>query len=74
MTQPEYSFWFKDVGWQVENYGTDPDIPVDISPQDWAAGNDSQLNRAIRLVLEELEKQPVPLPDFGDRPCLQLPP
>ncbi|MGH9550607.1 MAG: PDZ domain-containing protein, partial [Terriglobales bacterium] len=25
-TQPEYSFWFKDVGWKVENYGTDPDF------------------------------------------------
>lgn len=74
VTQPEYSFWFKDVGWQVENYGTDPDIQVDISPQDWAAGNDSQLNRAIRLVLEELANKPVQLPDFGDRPCLQLPP
>ncbi len=24
-TQPEFSFWFKDVGWGVENYGTDPD-------------------------------------------------
>ena len=23
-TQPEYSFWFRDVGWGVENYGTDP--------------------------------------------------
>ena len=24
-TQPEFSFWFNDVGWGVENYGTDPD-------------------------------------------------
>ena len=28
-TQPEYSFWFTDVGWSVENYGTDPDYDVD---------------------------------------------
>ena len=28
-TQPEYSFWFNDVGWGVENYGTDPQIEVD---------------------------------------------
>ena len=28
-TQPEFSFWFVDVGWGVENYGTDPDIEVD---------------------------------------------
>ena len=33
-TQPEFSFWFTDAGWQVENYGTDPDVEVDIAPQD----------------------------------------
>ena len=27
-SQPEFSFWFKDVGWNVENYGTDVDIEV----------------------------------------------
>ncbi|MGH9197411.1 MAG: S41 family peptidase, partial [Acidimicrobiia bacterium] len=28
-TQPEFSFWFRDVGFGVENYGTDPDYDVD---------------------------------------------
>ncbi|HLZ07748.1 MAG TPA: PDZ domain-containing protein, partial [Chloroflexota bacterium] len=32
-TQPEYSFYFDDVGWRVENYGTDPDIQVENAPQ-----------------------------------------
>jgi tricorn protease len=73
VTQPEYSFWFQDVGWQVENYGTDPDIYVDIPPQDWAQGNDPQLDKALQLILEELEKHPVQLPEFGDRPQLHLP-
>ena len=36
-TQPEFSFWFDDVGWAVENYGTDPEIEVDNAPQDAAA-------------------------------------
>ena len=36
-TQPEFSFWFKDVGWGVENYGTDPTIPVENRPEDWLA-------------------------------------
>jgi len=39
-TQPEYSFHFDDVQWGVENYGTDPDIDVDIAPQDFARGVD----------------------------------
>ncbi len=37
-TQPEYSFWFEDVGWNVENYGTDPDIEIDIRPQGLRCG------------------------------------
>ena len=45
VTQPEYSFWFKDVGWGVENYGTDPDIEVDNRPQDYLAGADVPCRR-----------------------------
>ncbi|NJO42542.1 MAG: peptidase [Cyanobacteria bacterium RU_5_0] len=73
LTQPEFSFWFVDVGWKVENYGTDPDIEVDIAPQDWAQGNDPQLDRAIQLIVDQLQQNPVKLPDFGDRPQLKLP-
>ncbi|MGB3614701.1 MAG: S41 family peptidase [Elainellaceae cyanobacterium] len=73
VTQPEYSFWFKDVGWQVENYGTDPTIPVEVPPQDWAQGNDLQLNKAIEVILKQIEANPVQLPDFNDRPKLYLP-
>ena len=73
VTQPEYSFWFKDVGWSVENYGTEPDIPVEIPPHNWAQGNDLQLDKAIQVVLKELEHRPVQLPEFNERPRLQLP-
>jgi len=73
LTQPEFSFWFKDVGWSVENYGTDPHIEVDIPPQDWVQGLDPQLDRAIALILEQMQQNPVLLPEFGDRPQLSLP-
>ena len=46
-SQPEFAFWFQDVAWAVENYGTDPDIEVEIRPQDWAAGLDPQLARGV---------------------------
>lgn len=49
-TQPEYSFWFNSVGWSIENYGVDPDIEIDIFPQDEVAGRDPQLERAIAEV------------------------
>jgi tricorn protease len=72
-TQPEYSFWFTDVGWRVENYGADPDIEVDIAPQDHAAGRDTQLDRAIDEALRRLAEHPPVRPDFGERPRLALP-
>ncbi|MEU4579928.1 PDZ domain-containing protein [Nonomuraea sp. NPDC023979] len=70
-TQPEFSFAFDDVGWQVENYGTDPDIEVDITPQDYAAGVDRQLEKAIEVALDLLEKGPVHTPDPSHRPRMQ---
>jgi tricorn protease len=72
-TQPEFSFWFQDVGWGVENYGTDPDIDVDITPLDYARGLDPQLECAIRVVLERLEAEPPVKPSFADRPNLAPP-
>ncbi|MEV0584288.1 S41 family peptidase [Nonomuraea sp. NPDC050310] len=70
-TQPEYSFAFDDVGWRVENYGTDPDVEVDITPQDYARGHDPQLDTAIRLALEQLESRPPHTPDRQFRPRMQ---
>ncbi|MEV6982122.1 PDZ domain-containing protein [Sphaerisporangium sp. NPDC051017] len=73
-TQPEFSFAFDDVGWRVENYGTDPDIEVDITPQDYARGVDTQLERAIDVALERLAEQPAHAPRPASRPHLAVPP
>ncbi len=73
-SQPEFSFWFKDVGWGVENYGTDPDIEIENLPQDYSSGRDSQLERSIAEALRLLKANPPLSPDLGkDRPRLPLP-
>ncbi len=72
-TQPEYSTWFADAGWSIENHGAEPDIEVDITPQDYKAGLDPQLDKAIEVALKELADNPPPKPDFGNRPSLCLP-
>jgi tricorn protease len=72
-TQPEFAFWFKDVGWGVENYGTDPDIVVEIAPQDYAQGVDPQLDRGIEEVMAEIEANPPLEPNFANRPSRTLP-
>jgi len=69
VTQPRYSFWLEGHGWGVENYGVDPDVDVDIAPQDWAAGRDPQLETAVRMALEALGTTTVPTPpDTSTRP------
>lgn len=72
-TQPEFSFWFRDVGWGVENHGTDPDIEVEVAPHDYAAGRDPQLARGIELALSALRTAPAEPPAFTERPNLALP-
>ena len=55
-TQPEYATYMNDVGWKVENYGTDPDVEVDVTPEDYAKGRDPQLNKAIDIALDQLRR------------------
>lgn len=72
-TQPEYSFWFKDVGWSVENHGTEPDIEVEFPPEAYAKGQDPQLDRAIEEGLKLARRQPPLKADLKKRPDLRLP-
>jgi tricorn protease len=72
-TQPEYAFWFNDVGWDVENYGTDPDIEVDNAPQDHAAGRDRQLETALATALGKIGPTAASVRRDGPRPRLVRP-
>jgi len=54
----------------VENHGADPDIEVDIAPQDFAKNVDPQLERAIVEALHLIEERPSLEPQPGDRPQL----
>ena len=58
VTQPKLACWFDQPGWSIENHGVDPDVEVPITPQDWAAGRDPQLETAVRMALEALETHP----------------
>ena len=72
---PQLAFSFNDYGWGVENYGVDPDVEVQFTPDDWAAGRDPQLETAVRLALEALEKQPPSVPpDPSTGPSKARPP
>jgi tricorn protease len=75
ITVPSYPFWLGELGWGVENYGVDPDIEVVLTPDDWAAGHDSQLDTAIRLALDALQASPAATPpDTSQRQSRRRPP
>jgi tricorn protease len=59
VTAPNAAFWFPSGKWEVENHGVDPDIEVDLDPQAMRAGHDPQLEKAVAVVLEALEKHPL---------------
>jgi tricorn protease len=59
----------------VENYGVDPDTEVLITPDDAAAGRDTQLETAVQVALEAMDKQPPPVPpDISAGPVKARPP
>jgi tricorn protease len=61
------------VGWNIENRGAEPDIEVDITPQDYRAGRDPQLEQAITAILHLLDEHPIVKPDVATRPSRALP-
>jgi tricorn protease len=73
-TQPEYAFWFSDIGWALENRGAEPDIEVDITPEESAAGADPQLEKAIDVATEAMHRHRPHRPDLSTRAMLTVNP
>ena len=57
VSAPNLAIWTED-GWVVENVGVPPDIEVEQLPSEVIKGHDPQLEKAIEVILEELEKNP----------------
>ncbi len=75
LTIPRYASWFTRFGWEVENYGVDPDVEVLITPDDWAADLDPQLEVAVDRALAMLaDTPPTPLPNPSTGPDKRRPP
>ncbi len=72
-TQPEFYHYMNDIGWNLENHGAEPDIIIEITPQDAANGRDPQLETAIREILNQLHAFPISKPDLGAHPIRKAP-
>ena len=59
--RPSRGFWTPQGEWEVENHGIAPDVEVELDPHAMREGHDPQLERAVEVLLAELEKHPVPV-------------
>jgi tricorn protease len=62
VTRPEFSLYGLDSQWLIENRGVAPDIEVDNRPDLVMAGHDPQLEKAIELLMKEIQGHPKRLP------------
>jgi tricorn protease len=58
LTAPRAAIYGLQGEWEVENHGVVPDYDVELDPQAYRAGHDSQLDKAIQVVLQELKQHP----------------
>ncbi len=69
LNKPEFSRYDVDgQKWIIEGHGVEPDIVVDNDPAKEYAGIDEQLNKAIEVILEELETQEKEIPPLPQYP------
>ena len=73
VTAPRNAIYGLNGEWEVEGHGVDPDLEIELDPKAWRNGDDLQLERAVKVALEELEKHPLPTykrppyPDYHQR-------
>ena len=60
VTAPSRGFWTPNNDWEVENHGIAPDVEIEQDPKAVREGHDPQLEKAVSLLLADLEKNPLP--------------
>lgn len=71
LRKPEFSTYDLEGNWAIEGVGVEPDIRVENDPAKEYAGEDEQLNKAIEVILKEMEDFPYeklqPIPPYPDK-------
>jgi tricorn protease len=73
VTAPDFGFFSPTGEWEVENHGVGPDVEVDLDPKSVHEGHDPQLERAVAIALQDLQKNPPPVPKRPKYPDYQNP-
>jgi len=62
ITRPEFARYDLNSQWVIENHGVQPDIVVENRPDQVVKGQDPQLEKAIEVVMKQIEASPKKLP------------
>jgi len=62
VTAPNVRIFSPTGEWIAENTGVAPDVEVELDPKTVASGHDPQLERAVAIAMEQLQKNPPPEP------------
>jgi tricorn protease len=62
VSRPEFALYGLDSKWLVENRGVEPDVVVDQAPDLVVKGQDPQLEKAIEMVMQQIQAHPKTLP------------
>ncbi len=68
LSAPDYRIYDPKGHWIVENEGVTPDIEVDWHPEEMARGYDAQLMKAIEILKQNIEDEPLPWPKHDPYP------
>ncbi len=66
----EFGVYGPEGKWLIEGHGVDPDMVVDNLPHATFQGEDAQLKKAVEVLKEEIQQQPVevpPVPPYPDK-------
>lgn len=58
ITAPDYRIYNEKGEWVVENEGVTPDIIIDIDSKKYSEGYDTQLMKAVEVVMKKISEEP----------------
>jgi tricorn protease len=68
LTAPDYRIYDENGNWVVENEGVEPDIVIEQNSLELSKGIDTQLMKAVELLMEKIAKEPRPAPEHKPYP------
>ena len=63
LSAPSFGFYDTNGEWAIEGYGVDPDVEIENQPEVVFQGKDPQLEKAIEMLLQDLQANPIVIPE-----------